>query len=384
MRYAKRASMLIALTLVAGAASATPASAGVSFNLFYSNLSHDGDWHVSASYGRVWQPTLYQPGWNPYYDGHWVYTDFGWTWVSDYSWGSIPYHYGTWAFEPALGWVWVPGYTWAPSWVVFSSGPGYIGWAPVPAYYSIGVSIGRNYCSPNQYVFVDSHNFLAPRVRRYAVPVSRNRGLVANTRIVNNIRVENQVVVNHGPSVRDVERWSGQRIAARPIERVPRVAASDRFSRTDLRVDSGRASRGVRAAEPAVTSRALQGSTRGDERVDTSGGRREVSQSVSPSRGARREADPRVTSRLQPGRSQERVDMSRGRREVSQSVSPSPGARREADPRVTSRLPGRSDERVDTSRGRREVSQSVSPSRGDAKVKGKARGNGKDSGRGDR
>ena len=352
MRYAKRALLLIALTLVAGAAFATPASAGVSFNLFYSNLSHDGHWLVSASYGRVWQPALYQPGWNPYYDGHWVYTDFGWTWVSDYSWGSIPYHYGTWAFEPGYGWVWVPGYVWAPSWVVFSSGPGYIGWAPVSPHYSIGVSTGRSYCSPDHYVFVDSHNFLAPRVRGYAVPVSRNRGLVQNTRIVNNIRVENQVVVNHGPSVRDVERWSGQRIAARPIERVPRVAASQRFSRTDLRVDSGRVSRGVRAAEPQATSRALPGGIRDNDRVAAPRATGRAPQSASPSRGVRREAQP------QPGRGDERVDTSRGRRDVVTA------------PRATDRAP-----------------QSVSPSRGDAKSQphqGKAKGKGKDKGRGDR
>ena len=299
MRYAKRALMLIALTLVAGAAFATPASAGVSFEFFYSNLSHDGQWLVSASYGHVWQPVLYRPGWNPYYDGHWVYTDFGWTWVSDYAWGSIPYHYGTWAFEPGLGWVWVPGYVWAPSWVVFSTGPDYIGWAPVPPRFSIGVSIGRDYCSPDHYVFVNSRHFLAPRVRGYAVPVSRNRGLVEHTRIVNNIRVENQVVVNHGPSVREVERWSGQRIAARSIERVPRVAASERFSRADLRVDSGRVSRGVRAAEPMATSRPLPGRARGDERVDTPRGRSgavaapratdRAPQSAHPSRAAAKE-----------------------------------------------------------------------------------------------
>jgi len=374
--------MLIALTLVAGAALATPASAGVSFSFFYSNLNHDGQWLASASYGRVWQPALYQPGWNPYYDGHWVYTNFGWAWVSDYSWGSIPYHYGTWAFEPALGWVWVPGYVWAPSWVVFSSGPGYIGWAPVPAYYSIGASIGRSYCSPSHYVFVDSHHFLAPDVRRYAVPVSRNRGLVENTRIVNNIRVENQVVVNHGPSVRDVERWSGQRIAARPIERVPRVAASERFSRSELRVDSGRVSRGVRAAEPVATSRALPGRNRGDERVDTARGRRDdvaapratdrAPQSVSPSRGAGRQAEPKANSRPQPGRGNERVDTPRGRHDDV------------AAPRATDRAP----QSASSSRGAAKAQPSAraaeehQKNKAKANAQGKARGNGKDRGRG--
>jgi hypothetical protein len=261
--------MLIGLIVAAGAAFATPASASVSFDFFYSNLSHDGHWVVSASYGRVWQPTFYYAGWHPYYDGHWVYTDLGWTWVSDYQWGNIPYHYGTWAYDAYAGWVWVPGYVWAPSWVVFSTGPDYIGWAPVPPRYAVGVSIGH--CSPDRYVFVDSHHFVAPSIRRYAVPVSRNQTLVASTRFVNDIRVENNVVVNRGPSVRDVERWSGRRVAAQSIERVPRAAARGRFTRDDLRVDAGRIERGVRATESVTESRheQVQARPRGYERAQT-------------------------------------------------------------------------------------------------------------------
>jgi hypothetical protein len=264
-----------------------------------------------------------------------------------------------------LGWVWVPGYTWAPSWVVFSSGPGYIGWAPVPAYYSIGVSIGHSFCSPDQYVFVDSPNFMASRVRGYAVPVRRNRVLVQNTRIVNNIRVENQVVVNHGPSVRDVERWSGRRIAARPIERVPRFAASERFSRTDLRVDTGRMGRSVRATEPTVASQTSRGQREGATAPRST---ERTRLSVSPSLGTRGD---RVTSRPQTSRGDTRLDMSRGHREVVtaprsiERVSPS---RDMPSDRMTSRS------RVDTAHGRRAFAaprsmerapQLVSPSRGD-------------------
>jgi hypothetical protein len=65
----------------------------------------------------------------------------GWTWISDYEWGAIPYHYGTWVADRNVGWVWIPGRVWAPSWVVFRTGPDYIGWAPVPTGYSVGMSI---------------------------------------------------------------------------------------------------------------------------------------------------------------------------------------------------------------------------------------------------
>src|SRR5262249_20224585 len=177
MRHVKAVPLTMALlailTLLTTGALSQPASAAVSFDVFYSNLSPHGSWLVSAQYGRVWQPSEYRPGWNPYYDGHWAYTDLGWTWVSDYEWGATPYHYGTWVEDPQAGWVWMPGYTWAPSWVVFSSGPDYIGWAPVPPNYSLSVSIGPRDVRPSHFVFVTSGNFMAPRVRACALPPSR-------------------------------------------------------------------------------------------------------------------------------------------------------------------------------------------------------------------
>jgi len=223
---------------------------GISFDFFYSDLSPHGRWLVSGSYGRVWQPADYRAGWNPYSDGHWVYTDVGWTWLSDYEWGAVPYHYGTWVLDMDVGWVWVPGYVWAPAWVVFRTGPDYIGWAPVPVGYSVGASIGSASYSPDLFLFVASRDFLAPRVGAYAVPAARTRVIINNTRIENSIRVENNVVVNTGPDVRLVQRASGRTIEAESIERVPRVGPARHMSRDDLRVDAVKSGTGLRAAEP--------------------------------------------------------------------------------------------------------------------------------------
>src|SRR6266571_5089089 len=229
-----------------------PASAdvGISFDFFYSDLSPHGDWLVSASYGRVWQPAGYGTGWNPYYDGHWIYTDVGWTWVSDYEWGAVPYHYGTWVVDAELGWVWVPGYVWAPAWVVFRTGPDYIGWAPVPVDYSVGMSIGSAPYSPELFVFVASRDFLAPRVRTCAVAATDARVVVNHTRFENTIRIENNVVVNTGPDVNLVQRASGSRIEAESIERVPRVGPGRRVTRDDLRADAAGTGTRLRAADP--------------------------------------------------------------------------------------------------------------------------------------
>src|SRR5262245_45095398 len=161
--------LLVVCLLLSGLLS-QPARAGVSFDFFYSSLGPSGHWLVSGSYGRVWQPAVYQTGWNPYYDGHWVYTDLGWSWVSDYEWGATCYHYGTWVLDPGFGWVWVPGYVWAPAWVVFRTGPDYIGWTPVPPGYAIGDSVSVGFDDPDLYVFVGTSHFVAPSVRAYVVP----------------------------------------------------------------------------------------------------------------------------------------------------------------------------------------------------------------------
>ena len=252
MRRATVVAAALAVVLFSGALS-KPASADVSFSFFYSNLSPYGTWAVSANYGQVWRPYEYAAGWNPYYDGHWAYTDYGWAWVSDYAWGAVPYHYGTWALDPALGWIWVPGYVWAPSWVVFSSGPDYIGWAPVPPRYVVGASISYGTFAPDRCVFVPARSFLAPRVRGYAVPRGNVNVAISHTRIVNNITVQNHIVVNHGPDPRGIERATGRSIRTEPIQRVKRVTPNGRFDAQEVRADryTGGGAPRVTAPEPA-------------------------------------------------------------------------------------------------------------------------------------
>ena len=257
MKHAKIFVLSIAVVLLAGVLAA-PAQAQVSFDLAYSNLSRHGTWVVSAQYGHVWQPREYNQDWNPYYDGHWVYTEMGWTWVSDYEWGSIPYHYGTWVAEPGIGWVWIPGYVWAPSWVVFRTGPEYIGWAPVPPGYSVGMSIDFGVSS--SFVFVSSREFLAPRIRTSIIPVSRTNVFINNTTIVNNIVIQNNIVINNGPDIRIVEKATGKAIRRQRIESVARVAPFDHVSRAQLAVDPERRKHGVRVAEPVPSSQPLPGS----------------------------------------------------------------------------------------------------------------------------
>ncbi|TMA26274.1 MAG: hypothetical protein E6J87_22165 [Deltaproteobacteria bacterium] len=255
-RLWRRTSIATAIAAIAlfagGPAPAAAAHTEMSFEFYHSSLAPYGSWHVSASFGQVWVPHVHVIGWHPYAYGHWVYSDLGWVWVSEYEWGAIPYHYGTWALDPEIGWVWVPGYVWAPSWVVFRSGPSYVGWAPVPPTFSVGVSFSFDDYGPDHFVFVRETDFLAADVHRYAVPIERTRVVYRDTQVVNRIRIENDVIVNRGLDVQRVERVARAPLRREPIESVPRIAPGERVTRDDLRVDPQRVERGrVRAAAPA-------------------------------------------------------------------------------------------------------------------------------------
>jgi len=140
------------------------ADRGPSMDDFRSGLRGYGHWIDTAEYGRVWQPTRVTYGWQPYWDGRWVWTTAGWTWVTDEPWGWATYHYGRWALLDGVGWAWLPGRVWAPAWVAWRWGGGYAGWCPLGPR-------GVVYVQPRTWVFVESPYFLAP-VRHHAVPIT--------------------------------------------------------------------------------------------------------------------------------------------------------------------------------------------------------------------
>lgn len=113
---------------------------------FVQPLTPYGTWVDVSGYGRVWQPsvTIVDAGWRPYcHGGHWVSTDCGWYWQSDYSWGWAPFHYGRWCFVNGYRWVWMPDTVWSPAWVSWRRTDTHCGWAPLPpaARFQAGVGI---------------------------------------------------------------------------------------------------------------------------------------------------------------------------------------------------------------------------------------------------
>lgn len=240
--------LAISTVVLAMAVTSCPARAEASISYFQATLAPHGSWTFSVQFGEVWRPHHRGWGWHPYHDGHWAYSDLGWCWVSDYPWGAIPYHYGTWVFDLHLGWVWVPGYAWAPSWVVFRTGPDYVGWAPVPVSFVVGLRFDDPH--PDGFVFVAVGDFLAPRVGQRAISQRRVRQVIVDTHVANPPRVEAGLVVHHGPDLDWIERATRQTVQRRRIEEVGKATPEPPIVRERVRVERDRRIRGVRAAEP--------------------------------------------------------------------------------------------------------------------------------------
>lgn len=118
---------------------------GVNYDSFHDQLAPYGTWVQVAGYGWCWRPNVaaFDGSWHPYGEGgHWIYTENGWYWDSEYPWGNIAFHYGRW-YRDGIGWLWVPGYDWAPAWVAWRHCDGYVGWAPLPpaAVFRAGVGL---------------------------------------------------------------------------------------------------------------------------------------------------------------------------------------------------------------------------------------------------
>jgi hypothetical protein len=184
---------------------------------FYDYLSPYGMWVYHSPYGYVWIPERLGYDWRPYSYGQWVWTDYGWTWVSYHRWGWVPFHYGRWGWDRYLGWFWLPDTVWGPAWVSWRRGDLYIGWAPLPpeARFVVGVGISSlPYTLNNSYwVFVEYPYFLNSRLNRYVLPVERNLTIINYTVVRTNIVVRNNRVINRGIDVEYVSRAAKQRVS---------------------------------------------------------------------------------------------------------------------------------------------------------------------------
>ncbi len=194
------------------------AQVAVSFQIFYDDLSPYGTWVDNPNYGYVWMPNV-DAGFSPYRtNGHWVYTEVGWTWFSDYPWGWAPFHYGRWYSDPVYGPMWVPGNEWGPGWVTWRRNEGYYGWAPIEPGISISVAYSSGYYASNDHwVFVRERDFGRSNMNNYYVNSSNNVTIIHNSTVINNIHNDHgsNVQYNEGPGRKDIEKLTG-----RPVNQV--------------------------------------------------------------------------------------------------------------------------------------------------------------------
>ncbi|HWD91317.1 MAG TPA: DUF6600 domain-containing protein [Verrucomicrobiae bacterium] len=188
-----------------------PAAPGVSFEAFQAQLAPYGNWISVPGYGPCWEPAVAvaDPLWRPYLDsGHWIYTDQGWSWQSDYPWGDIAFHYGRWFRHNGI-WAWVPGYDWAPAWVTWREADGYSGWAPLPPtavyraglglYYNGGLALDVDFgLGPDDFTFVPYDHFWDFHLRTFFVPHDRVDFFFHHSHIMNGYHVDHGRFVVEG------------------------------------------------------------------------------------------------------------------------------------------------------------------------------------------
>ncbi|MFW6160918.1 MAG: DUF6600 domain-containing protein, partial [Acidobacteriota bacterium] len=190
-------------------------------SFFYDYLAPYGFWVRHSRYGHVWIPRIELLRWRPYTYGYWVWTDYGWTWVSSFKWGWAAFHYGRWGWDAHLGWYWVPGNVWAPAWVVWRHGRDYIGWAPLPPDVRFIPGIGIRSIpdlSSDYWIFVEGAYFQHSRLYRYVLPGERSLTLINITNLRAGLEVRNKVVNNRALAPELVESITRTRIRKYNLE----------------------------------------------------------------------------------------------------------------------------------------------------------------------
>ncbi len=203
---------------------------GQDVNDYYDYLEPYGLWVSFSPHGYVWIPRDIDYGWRPYSLGHWVYTDYGWTWIAGERWGWLVHHYGRWGWDDRLGWYWVPDTVWGPSWVVWRWGDLYIGWAPIPPGYDFDRGYGfrrRDFNIPGRHWnFVRGQQFLDSRLDRWILPRERNITIINYTHIDMNIHVRDHRVINDGVAIGQVGRMTQKTVERRQVRDAGRPGES--------------------------------------------------------------------------------------------------------------------------------------------------------------
>lgn len=219
-----------------------PPIAPSGYEMFYHEMSAYGRWIDFPGEGYAWAPDV-DADFRPYAtNGHWVYSNYGWAWVSGYSWGWAAFHYGRWLYQDGYGWLWFPGHEWAPAWVTWGNSGTYYGWAPLAPHINMTASMGGGGWNPppHYWNFVPKEHITRENVNNYVVNrntnvtdvsnITKNVTIINNNttinNTVNNTTINNTVnnsstvnnhinytsVYNGGPQVKEVENFTNNKV----------------------------------------------------------------------------------------------------------------------------------------------------------------------------
>ena len=187
----------------------------VSFQVFYDQLSPYGEWVNYPNYGFVWIPDA-GPDFVPYStQGHWILTDYGWTWMSDYSWGWAPFHNGRWDYDQYYGWLWIPGNEWGPAWVSWRRADGYYGWAPMEPGITLHASFGRAYDSHNDHwIFVRDRDIDRSDIGHYYIGRTDQSRIIMRSSVISNTYSDSRRHTTYaaGPARADFQKVTGRQV----------------------------------------------------------------------------------------------------------------------------------------------------------------------------
>ena len=224
--------LCLALALALGAASCStplvhadssrtlgPPEGPIEVSDFYTRLAPSGRWFDDPANGRCWTPYDVPADWRPYSDGHWIDTDYGWSWASDEPWAWATEHYGRWFFDDAYGWSWVPGTDWAPAWVAWREGDDYLGWAPLPPSARWDRSNGLAFkdtgdIPSHEWCFVARSHMLDANLRLRVASVGRNATMLSRSHDATRFEVRNGRPADVGIDAARVATYVGHPLKA--------------------------------------------------------------------------------------------------------------------------------------------------------------------------
>jgi hypothetical protein len=238
------------------------------------DLNQYGDWINVPEYGNVWKPSVVSD-WEPFHNGHWVYSDNNWTWISYEPFGWIVYHYGRWYDDPTYGWVWLPiNSGWSPAVVQWDEYDNYISWAPLPP---TGITYGnpREEKTRRHWHTVNSDSFLKDDVGRFhevnSSSNNRDKVLRNSSDVTQNPNNDNsgktitqptknrnndgeRNVNNTSPTPTDIENKTGRKVVNTPVTRERAKTPAENLNTMNL-PDSER--KRVEEHQPNVTKDVL-------------------------------------------------------------------------------------------------------------------------------